>query len=161
MRLFRTEQGHRGAIGEYRANGRFPKRVDGSVGVSRRIDDVAPIEQRRDAGVDLVECSDQIADIDVLRRIEANDLADQHTEIVVQCPVRRDTAECGLPEVDVSVDETRHGNHAAAVDLDRRPTADVAADGNNLTVVNQQVAALDDFERRIHRYDSCAFNSYP
>src|ERR1700722_15840482 len=128
MRPFGAEQGHRGAVGEYRANAGFPKRVDGGVGMRRGVDVVVPVEQRGPAGID---------------------------------SLWRHAAQGGLPEVDVAVDKTRDGDHAAAVDLDHGPTADVPADRNDLTVVNQQVAGLDNAERGVHRDDRCAFNAYP
>jgi hypothetical protein len=160
MRLLGAEKGHWGAVSEYRANARFLERVDGGIGMGRRIDYVAPIEQRCNAGIDLIERSDQIADVHVLRRIEADDLANQHAKIVVERPVRGNAPERGLPEVDVAVYKARHGDHAAAVDLDNGPTADIAADRDDLAVVDEEVAGLDDPERGIHRHNFCALHSY-
>ena len=93
------------------------ERIDGGVGMGRRIDDVAPVEQRRNARIDLIEGAYQIADVNVLRRVELDDLANQHAKIVVERPVRGDAAQRGLPEMDVAVDKARHGDHATAVDL--------------------------------------------
>src|SRR5271169_6899774 len=149
MRLLGPEKGHRGAVGEYRANARFLKRIDGGIGMRRRIDDVAPIKQRCNAGIDLIERSDEIADVDILRRVKADDLANQHAKIVVECPVRGNAPERGLPEVDVTVYKARHGDHAAAVDLHNGPAADIAADRNDLAVIDEEVAGLDDPERGI------------
>ena len=156
MRLLGAEKGHRRAVGEYRANARFLEHIDGGIGMRRRIDDVAPIKQRCDAGIDLIERSDEIADVDILRRVEADDLANQHAEIVVERPVGGDAAERGLPEVDVAVYKARHGDHAAAVDLDNGPAADVAANRNDLAVIDEEVAGLDDPERGIHRHTMVA-----
>ena len=159
MRLLGAEQRHRRAVGENRADARFLERIDGGVCMSGRVDDVAPVEQRRDAGIDLVERADEIADIDVLRRVKPDHLADQHAEILVERPVGGDTAQCSLPEMDVPIDKARHGDHATAVDLDHRPAADISANGNDLAIVDEQIARIDDPDCGIHRNDGCAFNS--
>jgi len=160
MRFFGAEESHWGAVRKYCPNARFLERVDRGVGMSRRIDDVAPVEQRRNARIDLIERADEIADICILWRIEANDLANQHTKVVVECPVCSNTPQCGLPEVDMTVDKARHGNHAAAVYLGHGPTPDVFADRNDLAAVDEQVARLDDPERGIHRNDCRTFDPY-
>src|SRR6478735_2693251 len=126
MRFFGAEQGHRGSVREYCPNARFLERVNCGVCMSRSIDDVAPVEQCCNSGIDLVERSDKIADIRILWCVKANHFADQHTKIMVECPVRGNTPQCGLPEVDMSIDKARHGNHATAVDLDNGPTPDVS-----------------------------------
>jgi hypothetical protein len=63
-----------------------------------------------------------------------------------------------LPEMDVAVDEARHCDHAAAVDLDHRPAAEVSADGYDLAVIDEQIAGLGDPDLRIHRNDRCALD---
>ena len=136
MRFFSAEESHRRAVRKYCPNSGFLKGVDRGVGMCRRIDDVAPIEQRRNARIDLIKRASEIADICVFRLVEADDLANQHAEVVVERPVCGDTPQRGLPEVDMAIDKARHGNHAAAVDLDHRPTADVFADRNDLAAID-------------------------
>src|ERR1700691_4912830 len=125
MRFFSAEESHRGAVRKYCPNSRFLKGVDRGVGMCRRIDDVAPVEQRRNAGIDLIKRDSEIADICVFRLVEADDLANQHAEVVVEGPVCGDTSQRGLPEMDMAVDKARHRDHAAAVYLAYGPTADV------------------------------------
>src|SRR5271170_4174144 len=160
MRFFGAEQGHRRTVSEYRANTRFPERVDSGISVGRRIDDVAPVEQRGYAGIDLIKRSHQIADVHVLRRIEAHDPANQHAKVMVERPIRGDAAQRGLPQVDMPVDKARHGDHAAAIDFVYGPAAKVWADRDDLAAINEKVARFDDPERGIHRHDRGALHAY-
>lgn len=54
---------------------------------------MAPVEQRGDAGIDLVKRTHEVADINVLRRVKPHYLADLHAEIMVERPVRGDAAQ--------------------------------------------------------------------
>ena len=136
------------------------QRVDSRIRVGRRIDNMAPVEQRGDAGIDLVKRPDQVADIDILRGVKPNHLADQHAEIMVEGPVRGDAAQRRLPKVKWPLIKSGHGDHATAVDLDHRPTTKVSTDRDDLAIVDQYVAGLDDAELCIHRNNGCALHSY-
>ena len=76
--------------------------------------------------------------------MQSDQLADQHAEIVIERPVGGDAAQRRLPEMDVAVYEAGHGDHAAAVDLDHGPAAEVSADGYDLAVVDEQIAGIDE-----------------
>src|SRR5262249_8858069 len=150
MRLFGAEQSHRGTVRKDRSKARFLKRIDGRVGMLRRVDDVAPVEKGGYPGIDLIECSDEVSYVRVLRCIEPNDFPNEHTEIVIERPIRSNTAQCRLPEMNMAIDKTRHSNHATAVDFFNGPPPYVAADCYNFFIIDQQVARLDDSQRGIH-----------
>jgi hypothetical protein len=61
--------------------------------------------------------------------------------------------------MDVPINETRQGDHAAAIDLDRRPTANISSNRNDLAIVQKQITRIDYSCRGIHRNDGCAFDS--
>jgi hypothetical protein len=69
---------------------------------------------------------------------------------MIESPIGGDAAQRRLPEVEVAVDESGHGDLATAIDLHYRPAAQVATDRDDLAVVDQYVAGLDDAELRIH-----------
>ena len=69
-----------------------------------RVDDVAPVKKGGDARIDLVERTDEVADVDVLWRVKPYHLTNEYTEILVQRPVGGDPAQRRLPQVNVPVD---------------------------------------------------------
>ena len=116
----------------------------------RRVDDMAPVEKGCYPGIDLIECSDEIAYICILWRIKPHSFPDQYAEILVERPIRSNSAQRRLPKVDMPIDEARHGNHATAVNFSNRPTSYIAAHSNDLVAINQQIARLNNSECGIH-----------
>src|ERR1700730_2441317 len=103
MRLRCAEQSHRRAIGKNGTYSRVSQRINGGVGVSWRVHNMTPVKQRRYARVDLIECSYQVSDIDILGRIQFDDLPNQHPEIMVKRPIRSNATQCSLPEMNMPV----------------------------------------------------------
>jgi hypothetical protein len=135
MRLFGAEQSHRSAIRKHRSNARFLKSIDSCVGVLRRIDDVAPIEKSRYPRIDLIERPDEITCVRIPRRVELNNSPNENAKILIKRPIRSNTAQRGLPKMDMPIDEARHCNHATAIKFSNGPTSYITADSNDFVIV--------------------------
>ena len=96
------------------ADAGFGQAADRRVGVLRRVVDVRPVEQRRDAGVERLERADQVRDVDVLGAVLDADVVEHPGEVLVERAAREDAAHRRLPRVPVGVDEARHDDHRVA-----------------------------------------------
>ena len=146
------------------STGRHAVRVDGadacvlepldrSIGVVGCIADVRPVEQRRDAAVQCLERAGVVADVHVLRAVEAADLAEHHREVVVERAGRQHTAYRRLPRVAVRVDEAGHDDHPGRVDLLGVRYAEVWTDVHDDAVLDEDLAVRDLADVGVHRDD--------
>ena len=101
-----VELGLRRAMAEHRADAGLRQSVDGAIGMVRRRIVVAPVEQRGDAAIDLVECADEIGEIDVVRREAGGEPGMHVAAVIAQRPVAGNAADAGLPGVLMRVDQT-------------------------------------------------------
>ena len=88
------------------------------LGVVRRPQRVRPVERRRDARVDRLECAEQVARVDVLGAEDLPVLQVVEDEVLAERPVAAVATKGGLPHVAVGVDHAGHQDAGARVDLD-------------------------------------------
>jgi hypothetical protein len=100
--------------------------------------------------IDLIERSDEITYVRILRRIELNNSPNENAEILIKRPIRGNTAQRRLPKMNMPIDEARHCNHTTAIKFSNGPTSYITADRNDFVIVDQQVTRLDNSECRIH-----------
>jgi hypothetical protein len=143
----------RHAVGVDGADAGVPEALDRCVRVVGRVVDVRPVEQRRDTAVERLEGAGVVADVDVLRAVEAADLAEHDREVVVEGAGRQDAADGRLPRVPVRVDEARHHDHPCRVDLLGVGYRQAAADLDDLPVLDEDVRVRDVPDLGIHRDD--------
>src|ERR1700741_3283387 len=99
------------AVPEYDAPAGRKVRVDRRVRMLGRVEIVAPVEQRRDAGIESFQAAEKIAGVSVFGPVKTTDRAVQTAQIVGERPVRSDIAEQGLPGVTMRIDHS--GQHQA------------------------------------------------
>ena len=133
------------------------KRLHGRVGMLRRVVDLRDVEHRRDAGIELGEPAEQLADVDVLRPVVAGEAgrsgeSGQDVLEIVLLRARRPRAVVDQDAVGdgaayrrpglvvVGVDEARHDDAAARVDLGGVARAKVGADRQDLLAFDEHVA---------------------
>ena len=133
------------------ADARVLEALDSRVGVVGRVADVRPVEQRRDARVERLERAGVVADVDVLWAVVPADTAEHHREVVVERAGREDATDRRLPRVAVRVDEPRHDDHAARVDLLGIAYLETSADLDDHPVLDEHVAVRDLADVGVHR----------
>jgi hypothetical protein len=105
----------REAVAEQGTDSGFLQRLDGGIGVRRRLLDVRPIDDRGNAGIERAQRADEIADIDVVRAIVRAVLAENEAKIVAQRAVRDQVADRAFPHVAVAVNKARHHDHLGCI----------------------------------------------
>ena len=80
---------------------------DRRVGVVRRVHDVRPVDERRDARVDALERAPLVRGVDVLGPVLGRELVEDRAEVGDQRVVRRAGPDRRLPGVAMGVDEAR------------------------------------------------------
>src|SRR6476620_6516460 len=90
-------------------------------------DVVAPVDQGGDAGVDLGQRADQVAEIVVLRTIARRQIEVHVAKIIPGHPLRADAAQRRFPGVHVRVDQAGHDDLVAGIDRLVGGRAEVAA----------------------------------
>src|SRR5207247_6996670 len=141
--------------------------LDRSVGVRRRVMDLRDVVHRRDTVVELRQSAEQLADVHVLRTVYGGEREQNVFEIrgirarraravVDQEAVGEKAAQRGLELVVVRVDEARHDDLAARVDLAGAAGAQVRPDGEDLLALDQHVGLDEVTYRRVHRRDVAA-----
>ena len=150
-----TGVGLRRSVQEQRPDAGVGEAVDRGVGMLGRRIVVVPVGDRGDAAIDLVERPDQIGDVDIVGPEEGRQPGVHGAEIVGPRPVAGEAAQCGLPGVDMAVDQARHDDHVGGVDhLDFVADCEVDADRGNLGTVDQHVAVFQIADPGIHRDDA-------
>ena len=102
-------------------------------------------------GVERLERAGVVADVDVLGAVVPADAAEHHREVVVERAGREDAADRRLPRVPVRVDEPRHDDHAARVDLLGIAYLEASADLDDHPVLDEHVAVRDLADLGVHR----------
>ena len=125
------ERGVREAVGEDGPDPRLLQPADGLVGVVRRVHDVRPVDERRDARVDALERAPQVGGVDVVRPIVRRELVEDGPEVGDQREVGRAGPDRRLPGVAVGVDEARDDDVAGRIDRPRAVGRQVLADGDD------------------------------
>jgi hypothetical protein len=121
---------------------------------------VAPVDQRGDAGVDLGQRADQVAEIIVLGLVERRQIAVDVLEIIRPHPLRGNAAQPGLPRVHVGVDQAGHHNLVGGVDHLVRRGAEVAADRLDAATAEQKLAVPEIPELAVERHQPAATNQH-
>src|SRR5262245_6328780 len=85
----------------------FPQSIDRRIVVRGGWIVMTPVHERRGAAIQLIESANQSRDMQILRSKCRGQPGVHPPEILRQCPVRRDTAQTGLPCMHVRVDESR------------------------------------------------------
>ena len=127
------------AVGEDRSDLRLLQAADRLVGVGRRVHDVRPVDERRDARVDALERAPQVAGVHVVGPVVRRELVEDRPEVGDQREVRRARPDRRLPRVPMGVDEARDDDVAGRVDRARPVRGQVPADGRDLVVLDQDV----------------------
>ena len=149
-------QGLGGAMGENRANAAVHKPVDRPLSHLQAGDIVAPIHERRHAGVDLRQRADQIADVIVLGLVERGEIAVNMPEIIGRHPFHADAAQRGFPRVHMRVDEPRHDDLVARIDRFVGGRVEIAAHRLDPVAAEQKLAALEIADGGIERHQPAA-----
>ncbi|MHC2781995.1 hypothetical protein ACVMBZ_001202 [Bradyrhizobium liaoningense] len=162
MRLAWLGLGLWGTVEEGGADAALDQAAHGGISVIRRRIVVAPVDQRGDAVVDLVQRADQRRDMDVLGPKHGREPGMHAAEIFEQRPVRGIAAQARLPGVHVRVDQAGDDDAPGAVDnfglagttteLDRRAHVDDPA------AFDQHIAARKVADRVIHADDGGRFD---
>jgi hypothetical protein len=151
----------RHAVGVDRADACVLQALDRRVGVVGRVVDVRPVEERRHARVQRLERAGVVADVDVLRAVEAADLAEHDREVVVERAGGQHAADRRLPRVPVRVDEAGHHDHPGRVDLLGVRDPEIPPDVHDLAVLDENLAARDVADGRVHRDDEAVADQQP
>ena len=144
----RVERRVRVAVAVDGAEARVAEAADRLVGVLRRVVDVRPVEERRDAGVDRLERAEVVPGVDVLRPVRGRELVEHEVEVAAEADVGRDPADHGLPRVPVRVDEAGDDDAAGRVDDLGVAGLERVADGRDPVVLDEDVAAVEVAELR-------------
>ena len=160
---FRGQRGHVVEVGAerrphrvHRADSRVPDGVDGGDAVLRSQRVVGVVDDGRDAGVECGESRGERAGIDVTRGVGRAEAERGESEVGREVGGRGEPAQLSLPGVDVGVDEAGDRDRPPAVDhLDARRgrVEQPGADGDDDAVADDDVAVLDDADRRIDADD--------
>ena len=114
---------------------------DRRVRVVRRVHDVRPVDQGRDARVERLEGAPAVRGQHVVGAVVRRELVEDAPEVGDQREVRSAGPDRRLPGVAVGVDEARDDDVAGRVD-DLRPVGrDVRPDGRDLVVLDQDARA--------------------
>ena len=129
-----------GAVREHRADAAVDEAVHRALGELDAGDVVAPVDQGGDAGVDLGQRADQVAEIVVLRTIARRQIEVHVAEIVRGHPLRADAAQRRFPGVHVRVDQAGHDDLVAGIDRLVGGRAEVAAHRLDPVAAEQKLA---------------------
>ena len=149
-----------GAVGEHRADAAVDQAVDRALGQLDVGDVVAPVDQRGDAGVDLRQRADQVAEVVVLGLVAGREVEMHVAKIVAGHPLGADAAQRGFPGVHVRVDEARHHDLVGGVDHLVGRGAEVAAHRFDPVAGEQKLAVLEVADLRIERDQPAAANQH-
>ena len=140
-----------GAVREHRADAAVDEAVHRALGELDAGDVVAPVDQGGDAGVDLGQRADQVAEIVVLRTIARREIEVHVAEIVRGHPLRADAAQRRFPGVHVRVDQAGHDDLVAGIDRLVGGRAEVAAHRLDAVAAEQKLAVLEVAHGRVER----------
>ena len=143
-----------------RADARLFQRIDRRVGVVGCGVAMVPIEQGSCAAVQLVQGAAQIGDTHVVRCEMRHRCRVHKLGVFEHRPVRHGAAHAGLPGVLVTVNEARCYDHARRIDHLSIDRIDVAADLNNLVVLDQHFTAVNVADGAVHRNDPAALDQF-
>ena len=99
--------------------------------------------------------------MDVLGAVEAPDLAEHDREVVVERARRKHAADRRLPGMPVGVDEAGHHDHPGGVDLFRVRDAEVRADVDDLSVLDEDLSVRNVADVGIDRDDEAVADQKP
>ena len=153
MRLTGLGIGLGGAVEESGADAALLECGDTSICVFGCRIVVRPVDQRRDAMVELVERAGQGGDVDVVGDEHRRQPGMHVAEIFQQGPVGRDRAQGGLPGMHVGVDQARQHEVAATVDCRRIRSFEIGTNGSDARALDQHVAPGQHAERTVLRDD--------
>jgi hypothetical protein len=120
--------------------------------VVRRVVDVRPVDQRRDARVEALQRAGQVGRVDVLGPVERGERVEHLDEVVVERRVGGAAADRRLPGVPVGVDEAGHDEEALGLD-DLGVGADVRLDRDDLAVLDEDIGVGKVAQLRVNRQD--------
>ncbi len=146
-------------IAERRAAAGVEQRLHRRVRMLRRMVDLRDVEHGGDAVVELREAAKQLVDVDVLRPVHRREFqqdvlvigrvgARRARAVIDQDAVGEEAAQRRLELVVMRVDEARHHDAAARVDLVGVAGADVRRDGEDLLAFDEDVALRQVRHRR-------------
>ena len=110
------EGGVREAIGKDRSDAGGRQSANGLIGMGRRVHDVRPVDERRDARVDALERAPLVGREDIVGPIVRSELVEDVAEVGDQREVGRTGPDRRLPGVPVGVDEARDDDVVGRVD---------------------------------------------
>ena len=100
---------------------------------------MVPVHHGSDAAVDLIQGADQVSDIDIFRPEEHRQAGMDGAKIVGARPIATDSAQSGLPGMDMPVDQARHDDHARRIDdFGGFTGCEVGAHCDDLVVLDQE-----------------------
>ena len=131
--------------------------------------DLRDVVHRGDAVIELGETAEQLVDVDVLRPVDGRELQQNEFEVgraptrraravVDEHPVGEKAAQHRLELVVVRIDEARHDDAAACVDLAGVTDMQVGPDGHDLLALDQHVGRGEVADLRVHRHHRAAAN---
>jgi hypothetical protein len=144
------------AVREHDARAGLEQRPDRAVGVLGRVQVVRPVQERRDAGVERLERSDEVPGVGVLGPVVAGEAGVNAREVVRERPIRRDVAPRRLPRVAMAVHEAGHHDVIGRLDDVAVPRLDRGRDGGDAPVLDQDVTDWQIADLPIQRQDRAA-----
>ena len=147
-----------GAVREHGADAAVDQAVDRTLGQLERGDVVAPVDERRHAGVDLRQRADQVAEIIVLGLVARRQIEMHVPQVVGGHPFRADAAQRRLPGVHMRVHQARHHDLVGGVDHLVGGRIEIAPDGFDPIAAEQKLPALEVADRGIERDQPAAFD---
>jgi hypothetical protein len=152
---------HRGAVEEARADADLAQGAHVLLGVLGRIDDVAPVEHRGDAGGQRVRGARQHRRVDVLGAVTRRDLRPLARDQVPEDVIHRVRARAGLPEVTMRVDQSGHDDHLRGVEHLGVFRRDLWRDLDDRVVLDEHVPLAQFADRGVDAHDRAALDQKP
>jgi hypothetical protein len=122
---------------------------------------VRPVDHRRDAGIEGLECAEQRGGVHIGRSHVPAEAAPDAAAVLLRGEVRAEAAQRRLPRVPVGVDQPRHDDAAGGVHPLGVTGVEVVADRDDGVALDENVAAGELADRRIHRDDVAAADEHP
>ena len=149
-----------GAVREHSADAAVDQAVDRTLGQLDRGDVVAPVDERRHAGIDLRQRADQVAEIIVLGLVVRRQIEMHVPQVVGGHPFRADAAQRRLPGVHMRVHQARHHDLVGGVDHLVGRRIEISPDGFDPIAAKQKLPTLEVADCGIEGDQPAAFDQH-
>ena len=119
---------------------------------------MAPIENRRRTDIDLVQRTDKICEVRIVRGVARSDPGMHFMQVFGDRPVAGDAADARLPGMNMRIDEAGHDDHPRRIDDLGTGRTDGFADFFDLVPIDENIALGEIADLAIHRDNSSALD---